>query len=41
MEIHQDKMKILVAIFSKNEKILHIKDNLQELNYEVTQTSHT
>lgn len=35
MEIHQDKMKILVSIFSKNEKILHIKDNLQELNYEV------
>ena len=35
MDIHQDKMKILVAIFSKNEKILHIKDNLQELNYEV------
>ena len=36
MDIHQDKMKILVVIFSKNEKILHIKDNLQEiLNYEV------
>ena len=34
MDIHQDKMKILVVIFSKNEKILHIKDNLQELNYE-------
>ncbi len=26
MDIHQDKMKILVAIFSKNEKILHIKE---------------
>lgn len=33
--IPQEKTKVLLAIFSKNEKILHVKDALRELNCNV------